>query len=59
MTVEKELLAIIKGLAYFRDLILGQRIVIKSDNKNIIHLNSNINRRFRRWKGANFEYDVQ
>lgn len=35
-TVEKELLAIIKWLQHFRQVILGQQIQILTDNKNLL-----------------------
>jgi hypothetical protein len=37
---EKELLAITKTLKYFRHMLLGHRIVIQTDHKNLVHPNS-------------------
>jgi hypothetical protein len=37
---EQELLAIVETLKYFRHMLLGHRIIIKTDHKNLIHPNS-------------------
>ncbi len=37
---EQELLAITETLKYFRHMLLGNRIIIKTDHKNLIHPNS-------------------
>jgi hypothetical protein len=37
---EQELLAITKTLKYFRHMLLGHRIVIKTDHKTLVHPNS-------------------
>jgi hypothetical protein len=37
---EQELLAITETLKYFRHMLLGHRILIKTDHKNLVHPNS-------------------
>ncbi len=37
---EQELLAIVKTLKYFRHMLLGHRIIIRTDHTNLIHPNS-------------------
>jgi transposase InsO family protein len=37
---EQELLAIAKTLKYFRHMLLGNKIIVKTDHKNLIHPNS-------------------
>lgn len=36
--MEKEMLAIVKGLAHFRCYVLGHLIIVKTDNKNLTML---------------------
>lgn len=48
-SMEKEFLAIYKALQHFRPLILGRKIDVLTDNKNLtFHTNSN--KRLQRWK---------
>jgi hypothetical protein len=40
-TTERELLSIIKTLKEFRNIILGQQIVVRTDHQNLTHKNFN------------------
>ncbi|KAI5150685.1 hypothetical protein ENBRE01_1643, partial [Enteropsectra breve] len=57
-TMEKELLAIIKGLCHFRNMALGRKIEILTDNKNLTFDFENSTQRAQRWKGVLNEFDV-
>eukprot|EP00957_Ditylum_brightwellii_P016108 1213054-Ditylum_brightwellii.AAC.1 len=43
-TTEKELLAIVETFKEFRNLLLGQRITVYTDRKNLTYKNFNIER---------------
>ncbi|KAI4293378.1 hypothetical protein PAPHI01_2652 [Pancytospora philotis] len=58
-TMEKELLAIIKGLRRFRNIVLGQSIEIHTDNKNLTFENQTESQRVHRWKNALNEFDIR
>ena len=48
-TTEKELLSIVETLKGFRMILLGHRIIVHTDNKNLICQNFNTNR-VMRWR---------
>ncbi|KAF9763219.1 Retrovirus-related Pol polyprotein from transposon 17.6 [Nosema granulosis] len=55
--VEKEMLAIIRGLEHFRGIVLGYHIIIFTDNTNCIHQPTKP--RMKRWKILLNEYNFQ
>lgn len=56
--VEKETLAILKGLAHFRNIIFNSCITIRTDNANLIYA-SPLTARMQRWKMQLEEYDYK
>ena len=54
-TTERELLAIVETLKEFRNILLGQQIVIHTDHKNLCYKNFNTNRVIR-WRLLLEEY---
>ena len=54
-TTERELLAIVETLKEFRSILLGQRIVIHTDHKNLTYANFNTDRVIR-WRLIIEEY---
>ena len=60
-TTERELLAIVETLKEFRNILLGQKLTIYTDHKNLCYKNFNTNR-VMRWRllleeyGPTFEY---
>jgi hypothetical protein len=57
--MERELLAIVKCLMYFKNIILGSKIVIVTDNKNLLYDSSINSSRAQRWKLLIQEYDYE
>lgn len=59
--MEKELLAILKGLEKFRNIILGSKIIIYTDNSNILSNKLHQTPRIKRWKYLlnEYEYEIQ
>ena len=59
-TTERELLAIVETLKEYRNILLGQKLVIHTDHKNLTHKNFNTNR-VMRWRLIIEEYgpDIQ
>ncbi|KAI5139122.1 hypothetical protein NEAUS07_2627, partial [Nematocida ausubeli] len=57
--MEKELLAVISALQYFRILILGRKIYLHTDNKNILARKPLDSSRSERWKIMTLEYDME
>ncbi|KAG0441317.1 Retrovirus-related Pol polyprotein from transposon 17.6 [Dictyocoela muelleri] len=55
-TMEKEALGIIKSLEFFRDYILSSKIVIYTDNRNLL-FNTDLSKRVQRWKILLEEFD--
>lgn len=57
---EKELLAVIESLKYFKNLIYLSEIEVKTDHKNLIHNNLDPQtNRMQRWKLLLSEYDIK
>ena len=48
-TTERELLSIVEALKEFRNILLGQKIIIHTDHQNLIH-NSFTSDRVMRWR---------
>lgn len=57
--MEKELLAILMGLERFRNIILGSKILIYTDNSNILSSKLTQTPRIKRWKYLLNEYDYE
>lgn len=57
-TMEKELLAIIESLKYFKQIILGSQIIIKTDNLNLKADSPIDNGRVQRWKLILEEFNI-
>ncbi|ORD99226.1 POL3 [Hepatospora eriocheir] len=57
-TVEKELLAIVKGIKHFKNMIWGYQITVYTDSKNLTYLDSPSNQRITHWKIALSKYDL-
>lgn len=55
---EKELLAIIEALKYFRTMVFMNRVNVFTDHKNILYDTDMASSRFQRWKLALSEYDI-
>lgn len=55
---EKEMLAVVKSILNFRNIIFGSRIIVKTDNKNNIFPGNYSNDRIQCWKWIIQEYDV-
>ena len=41
-TIEKELLGIVETLKEFKNILLGQRVVVYTDNKNLMYKTHNV-----------------
>ena len=57
--VEKEFLAVILALRHFRNIILGTKIIIKTDNKNIVNYHGAKYNRIKRWKDELIEFNPE
>ena len=55
--MQKESLAIVKTLTFFKDILFGNPIKIKTDNRNIIFFKKDISQKVQRWKLLLEEYD--
>ncbi|KAF9763131.1 Retrovirus-related Pol polyprotein from transposon [Nosema granulosis] len=56
---EKELLAIVKALKHFRPIILGAKIMVKTDHRNLLYTTNCETNRAQRWKIPIDEYNVE
>lgn len=56
--MEKELLAIILSLEEFRNMIIGYKVNLYTDNKNITYLGNSDTKRIQRWKLILEEYNL-
>lgn len=54
--VEKELYAIYKSLDFFKELVQGNLVIIKTDSKDCTFINNKVSNRFERWKVLLNEY---
>ncbi|KAG0420508.1 Transposon Tf2-6 polyprotein [Dictyocoela roeselum] len=59
-TIEKETLAILKALQHFKPLIVNNKVMIRTDNKNLIP-EKNLTSRIQRWKLLlqEFNYEIK
>ena len=57
--MEKELFTILKSLEYFRQLIQGNLMVVKTDSKNCICPNKQAMTRLERWKVLLNGYNIE
>ncbi|KAG0442136.1 Transposon Tf2-9 polyprotein [Dictyocoela muelleri] len=48
-TMEKEALGILKSMEFFKPYIIGSKITVLTDNKNLLY-NSDLSKRVQRWK---------
>ncbi|KAI5152754.1 hypothetical protein ENBRE01_2980 [Enteropsectra breve] len=55
---ERELLAIVEALKYFRTLIYGTKIIVRTDHSNLLYSPELHTSRAQRWKLLLEEYDV-
>jgi 2,3-bisphosphoglycerate-independent phosphoglycerate mutase len=56
--VVAELLSIVETLKEFKDILLGQRIIVHTDHKNLLYKNLSTER-LSRWRMLVEEYDVE
>lgn len=56
--VEKETLAILKSLSFFKNIIFNERITCFTDNSNLLS-ETEITKRINRWKILLAEYDIE
>ncbi len=57
-TGEQELLSIVETLKEFKNILLGQRIIVHTDHKNLLYKNLSTER-LSRWRMLVEEYDVE
>ncbi|WP_438544757.1 reverse transcriptase domain-containing protein [Clostridium sp.] len=57
--MEKELLAIIKAITHFKNIIFNSPIIIRTDNANITYLKDSNNSRVQRWRLLLEEFDYK
>ncbi|KAG0438123.1 Retrovirus-related Pol polyprotein from transposon 17.6 [Dictyocoela muelleri] len=56
--VEKEMLAIAKSLLHFKNIIFNSKVIVKTDNRDIIHLGP-LSKRVERWKAIFEEFQIE
>ncbi|KAG0420474.1 Transposon Tf2-6 polyprotein [Dictyocoela roeselum] len=56
--VEKETWAIVKSLLHFKNIIFNSRIIVKTDNKDLMHIGS-MSKRLERWKIILEEFQIE
>lgn len=57
-TIEREMYAIYYSVKYWNNLIKGSKILVHTDNRNIISDTFDFNKRTERWKAFLCEYDL-
>ncbi|KAG0440449.1 Transposon Tf2-9 polyprotein [Dictyocoela muelleri] len=57
-TMEKEALGMIKAIQYFRSIIINNKVIIYTDNKNLIY-EKDLSNRVQRWKLLLEEYNYE
>lgn len=57
--MERELLSILKCLIFFKNIIFNHKIIIITDNKNLIFLPNNGTTKAQRWRMILSEYDFE
>ncbi|KAG0438433.1 Enzymatic polyprotein [Dictyocoela muelleri] len=57
-SVEKEALGILKSIEFLKPYVIGYKIVIYTDNKNLLHEND-LSKRIQRWKMLLEEYEYE
>lgn len=56
---EKEFLAILKAVRHWKKWLLGSKIVIKTDNKNLTFETNDYDKKINRWKKKLSEYNIK
>ena len=56
---EKEALAVIKALEYFRKFIFNSKVTIYCDNQNLFYDKENLRQKTQRWKLVLAEYNIE
>ncbi|KRH92303.1 putative transposable element [Pseudoloma neurophilia] len=57
-TMEKEMFAIWKCINHWKGLIGGSKIIVKTDNKNLLGNHSNLDKRTARWMAELTEFNL-
>lgn len=57
--VEKECMALVKGLQHFRNLLLNSKIILHTDSKNIVYIKELHTSRYQKWKMLLEEFDYE
>ena len=57
-TTEKETFAILKSLSFFKNLVFGEHIIVRSDNQNLF-ADGDVSKRLQRWKLLLSEYKIE
>ncbi|KAG0420218.1 Retrovirus-related Pol polyprotein from transposon 17.6 [Dictyocoela roeselum] len=55
--VEKETLAIVKTVLHYKNMIFNSKIIVRTDNRDLIHIGQ-LTKRIERWKVILEEFDL-
>ena len=58
-TTERELLSIVELIKEYRNMLLGQKIIVYTDHKNLLYVNTTSPERVMRWRLILEEYGVE